>query len=314
MIVTEFHEFLESCMIWSKEGDLLDFWIIHSELSYSTPGRAGRSGNGFVSIGCYEQSPGSSCCSSIGSTAGLWHETCGSCKTIVGAANWAIWWTWWLWRCQLDPKIFILKMFVSKVELLMIFMSETMFVFNLATLAIVEMSFLLASVAFRCVYCVYQCLPGPPRPPPAPPPPRVPKQDTKGMSRLSPRKRRDRKGKDGEKCVSMWCAQKKRAICKVVPFLDGVICIPYALRLWFHGSIFQARVSFGPFCVFKLPLLLETAHQTNIILQNLELSDALKQNYRDAQCKSCWFLMIYMTVYESLWWFMTIWWYIAIHI
>eukprot|EP00434_Breviolum_minutum_P013998 symbB.v1.2.012346.t1/scaffold826.1/size159518/13 len=44
---------------------------------------------------------------------------------------------------------------------------------------------------------------GPPRPPPAPPPPRVPKQDTKGMSRLSPRKRRDRKGKDGEKCVSM---------------------------------------------------------------------------------------------------------------
>ena len=103
----------------------------------------------------------------------------------------------------MDPKIFILKMFVSKVELLMIFMSETMFVFNLATLAIVEMSFLLASVAFRCVYCVYQCLPGPPRPPPAPPPPRVPKQDTKGMSRLSPRKRRDRKGKDGEKCVSM---------------------------------------------------------------------------------------------------------------
>lgn len=92
----------------------------------------------------------------------------------------------------------------------MIFMSETMFVFNLATLAIVEMSFLLASVAFRCVYCVYQCLPGPPRPPPAPPPPRAP-QDTKGMSRLSPRKRRDRKGKDGEKCVSMWCAQKKKS-------------------------------------------------------------------------------------------------------
>lgn len=90
-------------------------------------------------------------------------------------------------------------MFVSKVELLMIFMSETMFVFNLATLAIVEMSFLLASVGFRCVH---QCLPGPPRPPPAPPPPRAP-QDTKGMSRLSPRKRRDRKGKDGEKCVSM---------------------------------------------------------------------------------------------------------------
>ena len=177
------------------------------------------------------------------------------------------------------------------------FMSETMFVFNLATLAIVEMSFLLASVAFRCVH---QCLPGPPRPPPAPPPPRAP-QDTKGMSRLSPRKRRDRKGKDGEKCVSMWCAQKKRAICKVVPFLDGVICIPYALRLWFHGSIFQARVSFGPFCVFKLPLLLETAHQTNIILQNLELSDALKQNYIDAQRKSRWFMMIYMTVYESLW-------------
>lgn len=77
---------------------------------YSTPGRAGRSGNGFVSIGCYEQSPGPSCCSSIGSTAGLWHETCWSCKTIVGAANWAIWWTGWLWRCQLDPKIFILKM------------------------------------------------------------------------------------------------------------------------------------------------------------------------------------------------------------
>lgn len=77
---------------------------------YSTPGRAGRSGNGFVSIGCYEQSPGPSCCSSIGSTAGLWHETCWSCKTIVGAANWAIWWIGWLWRCQLDPKIFILKM------------------------------------------------------------------------------------------------------------------------------------------------------------------------------------------------------------
>lgn len=274
MIVAEFHEFIESCMILSyiiKRRWSLRFFNNPKKAvtDYSTRGRAGRSGNGFVSIGCYEQSPRSSCFSSIGSTAGLWHETCWSCKTIVGSANGAIWWTWWLWRCQfVHSEDFCLQGRTTDD-----FMSETMFVFNLATLAIVEMSFLLASVAVRCVYQ----LPGPPRPPPAPPPPRAPKQDTKGMSRLSPRKRRDRKGKDGEKCVSMWCAQKE-PFAKLCPFWMAWFAFHMHSDYDFTDPYFRHMSLLEPFCVFKLPLLLETAHQTNILLQNLELSDALKQN------------------------------------